>query len=350
MGVPGGSSELRLCDRCFAMVEDGAEFCPECGAPIIDERYTEGSDAAIYPELARANLLRIRGEYKQAEEVCLAILRRFPNNATANTLLGDICAERGDLDQAAEWYELALDLIPDSQADQMKLEAVRSRMAEREASSTAKALGLPTQKSKVGLYAFGVLLFIVAVGIVTFLIGRKTVTSGNLVTAPISIPNEAPPEPAPDQSKPLAKTEEPKPEPGASVANDHTTPIVDEDRALLARIAKRWSDGSKLVSAWQDPRDKSLALTFSLASGDDARRLGAGLGVAALEEIGDAPIVSVRAVQGGKVVFIANVERSAVERVADPNWKTENQNDPDALPASVLKDPWPPQTPVSQNP
>src|SRR4051812_43141822 len=44
----------------------------------------------LHSDLARANLLRLRGEFDQAEQLCLNVLERFPDNAAAHTLLGDI--------------------------------------------------------------------------------------------------------------------------------------------------------------------------------------------------------------------------------------------------------------------
>jgi len=54
--------------------------------------YSDPSDAQAGAELARANLLRLRGDYLAAEAECLKVLRQFPNNAGAHTLLGEICA------------------------------------------------------------------------------------------------------------------------------------------------------------------------------------------------------------------------------------------------------------------
>lgn len=142
-----------------------AEFCAECGAPLKDAPGVDGSDAEVYPELAKANLLRMRKDFKAAEDVCLSILRRFPNNHSANVLLGDIAEERGELDQAAEWYELALDIVPDSEEVTKKLETVRAQLAEKQVQTTVAQLGIPEKKPPVGLYAMIVLIlgaFVVA--------------------------------------------------------------------------------------------------------------------------------------------------------------------------------------------
>ena len=143
MAAQGAERKFNICDRCFASVPPKEPFCPECGAPIVVEEQDAGSsDAVVYTELARANLLRMRGEYKQAENQCLNILKRFPNNASANTLLADISAEQNGLTQAVQWFELSLDLTPDDDAVKNKLKSARDRISLQEAANTAKELGM----------------------------------------------------------------------------------------------------------------------------------------------------------------------------------------------------------------
>jgi predicted amidophosphoribosyltransferase len=81
-----------VCPKCFAEIPDTSAFCMECGSRIredtIDPLYAEGSDREVYPELARANLLRMQGKYEEAIEVCRRIMGRFPSNETVHALLG----------------------------------------------------------------------------------------------------------------------------------------------------------------------------------------------------------------------------------------------------------------------
>ena len=74
-----------------------------------------------YTLLAQANLLRMRGRWEEAVDKCMAALRLAPENASAQSLLGDIYENQGRLDDAVQWYRMALDVNPDSPADRLKL-------------------------------------------------------------------------------------------------------------------------------------------------------------------------------------------------------------------------------------
>lgn len=309
------------------MLPDGAEFCPDCGAPIeTDAVASEGSDAAIYPELARANLLRMRSEYKQAEEVCLAILRRFPNNATANTLLGDICAERGDLEQAAEWYELALDIVPDSTADRTKLIQIRQRLKEREAASTAEQLGLPTRKPKALLYAVGLIVMVVAIASASYFIGRQAMAAkkpgetGGIVNLPLTLSD-------PEASR----AAQPTPTPST---------INGNDAALRSAISTKVSEGAKLTYAWKDPRTNRLYLTLALAAEDDERVYAAKVGKAALEHVSDSPRVTIRVFKAGLEAYMGDVMREGLSVVTAQAWIDENGENAVALANALLVNEW----------
>ena len=75
-----------------------------------------------YTLLAQANLLRMRARWDEAVEHCMAALRLSPENASAHSLLGDIYENQGRLDDAIQWYRMALDVNPDSPADRLKLD------------------------------------------------------------------------------------------------------------------------------------------------------------------------------------------------------------------------------------
>ncbi len=87
-----------------------------------------------YALLAQANLLRVRGRWPEAVDACRAALRLAPDSAAAQSLLGDIYENQGDLDEAALWYRMALDSSPDSAADRMKLDRL---LGHQEASGLA---------------------------------------------------------------------------------------------------------------------------------------------------------------------------------------------------------------------
>lgn len=92
-----------------------------------------GLSREAYALLAQANLCRMRGQWEAATEKCMQVMTLAPNNASAQSLLGDIYDNQGFLDDAVQWYRMALDVQPDSPADRLKL----SRLLE------AKARQLP---------------------------------------------------------------------------------------------------------------------------------------------------------------------------------------------------------------
>lgn len=125
----GESEQVTACAQCRAPLPPESRFCTECGASV-------GKSCLVEPEglmLAQANLLRMRGRWEEAAEQCAEVLRRHPTSASAHSLLGDIYENQGRLAEAIHWYQLALELNPDSVADQAKLaraaELQRARMA-----------------------------------------------------------------------------------------------------------------------------------------------------------------------------------------------------------------------------
>src|SRR5579872_6736771 len=92
--------------------------------PVCDNGLAAGVaqvSSTFDADLARANLLRMRADYKRAEDLCLTILKSNPKSAATHSLLGDIYSDQGQLEQAAQWYGLSLDLDPSSMADKQKL-------------------------------------------------------------------------------------------------------------------------------------------------------------------------------------------------------------------------------------
>lgn len=344
MAVQGQSSDIRVCERCFATVVTGSEFCGECGAPVSDEPYSEGSDGAIYSELARANLLRMRGDYKTAEDVSLAILRRYPNNATANSLLGDNCAERGDLEQAAEWYELALDISPDSPAIRQKLGSVQERIKQREAAMTAEQLGLPTSRPKVALYVVLVVLILVGTGVAAYFFGRQGLGSGRLgssgiVEAPVTLePKQAPPE----TTRPRQDTN-PAGETAASAAQlGSANARTDVEIQLFEGLKQRVPTGAQVLDVFQDPRSKAVTITLSVDPQDDPRNLAARVGASTFEIALDCNLVIARAFSQGKLILAADIQRQAVAQASTPEWLNQHKDQPGAFENAVLSNIWTP--------
>ena len=92
------------------------------GSAVIDDR------ALLQAELARVNLLRIRGDVSSSKNLCLSILKRFPESIDAHVMMGDLHSEQGDLAPAAEWYSLALDLDHNAPGVAVKLSRVQAAL------------------------------------------------------------------------------------------------------------------------------------------------------------------------------------------------------------------------------
>lgn len=96
------------------------------GSVSVPGKRLNGS--AIHTLLAQANLHRIRKEWTQGIDCCVVVLRAQPANQTAHVVLGDIYRDQRRLDEAIQWYQMAVELRPNP-TDEAKLEGVR---AERE--------------------------------------------------------------------------------------------------------------------------------------------------------------------------------------------------------------------------
>jgi hypothetical protein len=318
------------------MLPEHAEFCPECGAPVDrDPAPLQGSDAAVYPELARANLFRMRGEYRKAEEVCIGILRKYPNQATANTLLGDISAEKGDLQQAAQWYELALEISPGSESESKKLKEVRRRIKEHELASSAANLGIPTTKSPIGLYVGGVVLLIAAVALAAFLLGQKTpqTTLSNSAEPSLKLPVVVG-----SNSPTTASTGGASPEkPGREGSTNSTQTPPNE---LVAALATKSGEGSKVFDAWIDKRTSRVFVSIKLGESDDPKMIASSIAMATFGHVPECPKVTVRGFTGADETYEADAMRTAYDEVMKRDWQAQNGTDPAKIAAALVINEW----------
>jgi hypothetical protein len=81
---------------------------------------TGGAASDVNGLLTKANLHRLRNEWKEAIDCCVAVLRAQPGNQTAHSLLGDLYRDQGRLDEAIQWYRMAIELRPNP-SDEAKL-------------------------------------------------------------------------------------------------------------------------------------------------------------------------------------------------------------------------------------
>lgn len=311
MAVQGQPKE-KMCPQCFEINPASSTFCTLCGASLAEgKEANEGSDTEVYNELAKTNLLRMRGQYKDAIQVCLGILKKYPNNATAHTLLGDIHAEMNELAQAAEWYEMALDLSPNSDADKQKLMSVRKRIQDREKAQTAEQIGLAeTNRPKPGAYIAAAAAGILLVGTCSFVLGQM-VTSGKpkpAVTQPVNVGDASkPPAAAAKDPEVDSGSEEPqaKPAPVAAAASP-----AGPDRATVEFLKTRGQGSATLFAVIEDPRSKHLFLSAELPGGSDATLTAVGLINDVFTLIPEIDKVTVKLIQAGNSVYLGDSLRA----------------------------------------
>lgn len=334
-----------LCPKCFEMVAVNGPGCMDPDCPMADD-LEAGPDSTVYPELAKANLYRMRGEYKLARDTCLSLLKRYPNNADAHTLLGDIEAEEGDLVHAAEWYEMALDLKPEAEMARAKLDALKKRMKDHEVATTAEQLGLPTSRPRALVFASVIVVFIVLVGAVAFALGDRLRARRQPAPAAVTTPIEF----AADTTATTKAADTPVVEKTAPVEPEareveSTPPVVTgpvEDIDLQRRLSAQCVEGSRILFASEDPRDKTLTLTATAGNaGEDDREIAALLGVSALEQATGAPRVIVRLMHGNELAFMADVTRETMTAARSQIGELGiGKHDREAL-VAVLSNVWP---------
>lgn len=334
MAVQDSNNYKISCPRCFAVIPGANDFCPECGYALGGG---EGSDTAVYQDLAQANLARMRGEKQGAIDQCLKVLREFPNNVTAHSLLGEIYMEHGELKQAAEWFEMALDLDPKAVREQQLLDRVRRQMDESETKATLQHLEVKPKSGLTALWASMVGL-IVIVGIASFVIGRNAAgpkpTAGNQKPAePIRIPAQT----------------------GSGTSNAPVTPsgsqMVAEDQAALTLIKTNATHGNLIVSAVLNPGTEEIILAGLAEAQVPYETTALKLASDVFVNRGATRAATIRLIEGDKVVFVGSISRDFYDELQGNSTGAELDQlgiqafpqawhlDPTKKPGSVVKPP-----------
>ncbi len=333
------------------------------GSAVIDDRQI------LQSELARVNLLRIRGDLSSSKTLCLSILKRFPESVDAHVMMGDLHAEQGDLAPAAEWYSLALDLDRTAPGVQVKLNRVQAALDISGQAGKNRALVLSGNRTSPWLY-LAVAASVLAIGSIAYIAGMKS-PSDKVVAKnpPISEKIASPTNPTrtdfgtvtttPKTSGVTLPTNDPGPAPAStptiqetkSTGSPKENPLtVVEDQRILEQLAGRTKFGKHIVSVIVDPREKSLILTYNVSNDEHGRYIGAILADAAMEYDNNAAMVTLRGVRNGVLSYVADVPREKIMAVEDREKKDvqdlENHNWIDeVLTNEYFKDPTRSNTP-----
>lgn len=325
----------KKCPICKQVLSDNVPLCVACGSPVSASAEGAASTQDIESLLASANLHRIRSEWDEAIDVCMAILTRDPENIPAHALLGDIYASQHRLEEAVRWYEMTVDAAPDNNAYAGKLDKLRADLADSYADSDNSnsrlgwfdrfVIGDSFESSiriiTVSSAAFGALL--IAAALFVMFSHSQPGTSGNETTQPS----------AGQTGKPVVLQ-------STVVSGD-----MSNRAAYERRLWQRMNDNDLIASrrinvddARVDPRDKQLIVTFRNRedSADRNETLLSSGAVAAAgftmnSEIAYVTVRCVGIVVEGKsrhldLIFVADVPREA-SSILQPNAISE-QIDP----------------------
>ncbi len=288
----------------------------------------------LQADLARVNLLRIRGDMSSSKTLCLSVLKRFPESIDAHVMMGDLHAEQADLGPAAEWYSLALDLDRNAPGVAVKLSRIQAALDISGQASRSRVNIANAKRMSPWLYVAvaATAIAIVSVGYIAGLgsptknakskpavsdriESPKTTEKGDSVSeipgpktvaSPLSVnANDLGPAPAST------------PNPGAVVETKTTGTkesklLVVDDQKLLDQISNATSFGKHVISVMADPREKSMILTYNVSQGEHGRYVGAILADIAMEYDSKALMVTIRGVRNGVLSYVADVPREKI--------------------------------------
>lgn len=309
---------------------------------------------ALHGNLAKANLLRLRGDYAEAEKICLDVLAAHPDSAPSHTLLGDIAFSQDKADQAVHHYEIAYSLEPNSIDLRRKLQDATALRASHESVNTVDQLGLPSNApvpwSAIGFGAFAAIAVGALVMVGLALAPRSphvSPPSAPIVATQAMTVKPSGTKTAYASNKGAVTTSEVKPtettqpvETASSTPAVTSLPLTAEDQNLLQTIQSKSAFGSHLQTLSSSPRDHSVVLTFSYGAGEDPRKVGAELAKDVLDQSGDTLSITVRGVRDQKLDYMADVPRTKYADTMTDTWRTANPGE-DSWIGYVLTNEWP---------
>ncbi|MCA0361535.1 MAG: tetratricopeptide repeat protein [Armatimonadetes bacterium] len=321
MEAQGQNDNKRSCPRCFAVNTAAATFCTDCGASLDGTR--SSSDSDVSGQIANANVLRMRNQLQEAIDACLAILRRYPNNVTAHSLLGEIYLERDEPDQAVQWFEMALDLDPKNARDQAMLAKAKSQLEAANKKQTIEQLEIQP-RSFTTAYVVGVAALILAVGLAAFFIGSAT--SKNRLA-------QMKPEASEPIQIPAGKPAQPLGNPATKMSADGKT-SSNTDLTALRAIQSTGERGNLITSLLVDPATELVTVTATMAEDEAADVTATRLAWSVFAGRRETRTATIRLTVDRNLVFVGTVSRDAFDEAAAASQPVE------ALAKVLFPNPW----------
>lgn len=330
------------------ILDDDVRYCPKCGKDVSAVRNSDIPSIKVGTLLTSANLHRIRQEWDEAITDATEAMRLDPANADIASLLGSIYEQREMLDDAAIWYEIAVEMNPESTADVERLNQVKAQAAAKR-SNKKGSFEITQKRTRLLALALGglCLLIVFMALIVSFMRphnrqdgrspepneiidSRSQSPQGAFNTPATSLEAQNPvgaEDPTQDQQpSDLAGT------PAAKTGSLRTSPELKINNALLAS-QKVQEAGAKVDDVIADPRQSTVVVTFSIASGanlskDAVLKAAYAVAVSTFDSHSQVSAMTARCLvtmgnaSTTQIAFVGDIERKAMQGIPQ-NAKAE---------------------------
>lgn len=344
---------MRRCDDCRIILDDDVRHCPKCGGDVAsDAPAPRSASSDVDSLLASANLHRIRAEWDSAIADATDALRLDPRNPDIPSLLGGIYEDRGMRDEALAWYQMAIEMNPDSVSDQERLDRVSELILAKSRRGGAESFRTFESRTKIWALALGaVFVVIVALAVISVLRGKSGET---LSTKPIptagSRQRSMPSMSQPGESlprRPSTSSETPSPTSSPSATSSVRTPGESYIRSELATSQSVTETGATIDDVIADPRSGVVSVTFAIqfktvVTKEQIVRAALAVARKAFDLNREVKFVTVRCViqvggaQGTQIAFVGDIARQSADGLA-PTAGTEQ------LAAAFTRPWWNPQ-------
>jgi hypothetical protein len=166
---------MQKCEDCNIILDKSVRFCPKCGKEVsCGEGAKQMPKLEVGAYLTSANLHRIRKEWNESIADATEALRLDPKNADIASLLGVIYQERGMLEDAVIWFQMALEMNPNSTSDRARLKDVKAHMATISArAKSPNQFSILDKRTRVWAGAIAVIFVVVVALALMLAFGRR---------------------------------------------------------------------------------------------------------------------------------------------------------------------------------
>jgi len=320
---------MHRCKDCRIVLDDDVRFCPKCGVDLAPGTPVCGpGESNVESLLASANLHRLRSEWEAAISDATDALRLDPRNPDVASLLGDIYVQREMLDEALVWYQMALELNPNSTPDRERLEKLSKEIASRRREEGTGSFKAFEKQTRVWTYALGAVFLLLVVLAFAIPVFRPKPRATEVPTPTASgrprMPSRASSPMPPGHSEPIVRPESDSSRtPATGGASSLRTPAESDVRTGLTAAQSITDAGITIDDVIADPRSGVVTVSFGvpvkgLISREQITRAAAAVARTVFALRQDAKFVTARCVvqaNGSKpiIAFVGDTARQSIE-------------------------------------